>query len=150
MPRYNKIYAGPATEVTPQVQEAPAVAATLPGVAVQLNAAGLFAVGAVGNSKLFVAQDNYLALRGVDVPWPVGDTMIGMEMLDEQFFNVRVPTGQNVLKGSAMAVNATGKFILATGAGTRIVAFSEEAYNNTTGEDQLVRVRAAKGLAVTA
>jgi len=65
-------------------------------------------------------------------------------MLDEQFFNVRVPTGTNVAKGAELTTNATGHFVL-TAAGDRIIAIAEEAYNNTTGSDQLVRVRAAKG-----
>lgn len=145
MARFNKIYAGPATQATPQVQEARAAAATLPGLAVMLNGAGLFAIaGAASNAKLFVAQDNYLALRGVDDAWAAGDTMIGMEMLDEQFFNVRVPTGQNIAKGAALTTNATGRFVVAA-TGNRIVATAEEAFNNNTGSDQLVRVRAAKG-----
>ncbi|WP_435170815.1 hypothetical protein [Falsirhodobacter sp. 1013] len=145
MPRFNKIYAGPATEATPQVQEAKAVAATLPGLAVTLNASGQFAIaGAASNAKIFVAQDNYLALRGVDAEWAAGDTMIGMEMLDEQFFNVRVPTGQNIVRGSGLTTNATGRFVAAA-TGNRIVAIAEETFNNTTGSDQLVRVRASKG-----
>lgn len=150
MPRFNKIYAGPFTEATPQVQEARSTAAMLPGIVAHLNDAGLFAPGLAANRKPFVVQDNYLALRGVDDVWPSGDTVIGMEMLDEQFFHVRVPTGQNIRKGQAMALDAQGRFVAATGAGTLIVAFSEEAYNNTTGSDQLVRVRAAKGRTATA
>ena len=84
------------------------------------------------------------SLKGVDDAWASGDTMIGMEMLDEQFFNVRVPAGQNIAKGAALTTNATGRFVLAT-TGNPIRATAEEAYNNTTGSDQLVRVRAAKG-----
>ncbi|OAB82857.1 hypothetical protein A4G21_10195 [Brucella intermedia] len=145
MARYNKIFAGPFTEATPQVQEGIAAAATLPGLAVVLNGTGGFAIaGASTNEKVFIAQDNYLVLKGVDDPWAAGDRMIGMEMLDEQFFNVRVPTGTNVAKGAELTTNATGHFVL-TAAGGRIIAIAEEAYNNTTGSDQLVRVRAAKG-----
>lgn len=145
MPRFNKIYAGPVTEPTPQVQEALAAAATLPGLAVTLNGSGQFAIaGAASNAKLFVAQDNYLALKGVDDAWAAGDTMIGMEMLDEQFFNVRVPTGQNITKGATLTTNATGRFV-ATATGNPIRAIAEETFNNNTGSDQLVRVRAAKG-----
>lgn len=145
MARYNKIYAGPVTEVTPQVQERLAAAATLPGLAVIESGANGFAIaGANSNEKLYVAQDNYLALKGVDDAWVAGDTMIGMEMLDEQFFNVRVPTGQNLARGAKLTTNATGRFVAAT-TGQRIVAVTEEAFNNTSGSDQLVRVRAAKG-----
>lgn len=80
----------------------------------------------------------------MDEAWALGDTMIGMEMLDEQFFNVRVPTGQNIARGAKLTTNATGRFVIAT-TGHRIIATAEEAYNNTSGSDQLVRVRAAKG-----
>lgn len=145
MARYNKIFAGPFTEATPQVQEGIAAAATLPGLAVVFNGTGGFAIaGASTNDKVLIAQDNYLTMKGVDDAWPAGDRMIGMEMLDEQFFNVRVPSGQNIAKGAKLTTNATGRFIVAA-ADSRIIAIAEEAFNNTSGSDQLVRVRAAKG-----
>ncbi|ASP79654.1 hypothetical protein GOA77_09495 [Sinorhizobium meliloti] len=145
MARYNKIFAGPVTERLPQVQEALAAAATLPGLAVVFNGSGHFAIaGASTVEKVFIAQDNYLQMKGVDEAWASGDTMIGMEMLDEQFFNVRVPTGNNIAKGARLTTNATGRFV-PVAAGNRVIAIAEEAYNNTTGSDQLVRVRAAKG-----
>lgn len=144
MARYNKIFAGPFTEATPQVHESTAAAATLPGLAVVFNATGGFAIaGASTNDAVFVAQDNYLTLKGVDDEWKAGDRMIGMAMLDVQLFNVRVPTGQNITKGAKLTTNATGRFVLAV-ADDRIIATAEEAFNNTTGSDQLVRVRAAK------
>lgn len=144
MARYNKIYAGPVNQVTPQVQERLAAAATLPGLAVIESGANGFAIaGANTNEKVYVSQDNYLALKGVDDAWASGDLMIGMEMLDEQFFNVRVPTGQNLARGAKLTTNATGRFVIAT-TGQRVLATAEEAYNNTSGADQLVRVRAAK------
>lgn len=144
MARYNKIYAGPVTEVTPQVQEAPAAADTLPGCLVVLTAGEFALAGAATVGKVFIAQDNYLAMKGVDDVWEEGDTMIGMEMLDEQFFNARVATGNNVAKGAALTPAANGLLALASTA-DMVVAFAEEAYNNTSGESQLVRVRAAKG-----
>jgi hypothetical protein len=144
MARFNKIYAGPATEATPQVQERICDASVMPGTAV-VESGGKFAqAGANANGKVYIVQDNYLALKGVDVAWPAGDRIIGMEMLDEQFFNVRVPTGQNIARGAALTTNASGKFV-ATATGNRIIAFAEEAYNNTSGSDQLVRARVAKG-----
>ncbi len=144
MARYNKIYAGPVTEVTPQVTEAPASAAITPGTAIVLSAGEFAVAGASSNDKLFVAQDNYLAMKGVEDSYDAGDVCIGMEMLDEQFFYVVVPTGNNLAKGAALTTNATGKFVPAT-TGNRIIAYADEAYNNNTGSDQLVRVRAAKG-----
>lgn len=144
MPRHNKIFAGPVTEVTPQVQEGLATVAILPGRLVVWSGISFALAGAATRGKVFVAQDNYLALRGVDDAWPINDRMIAMEMLDEQFFNVRVPTAVNVLRGSALSPNANGELILAT-VGAAVFALAEEAYNNTSGVSQLVRVRAAKG-----
>lgn len=144
MPRFNKIYAGPFTEATPQVQERICAAAILPGTALVESGNNFAQAGAASNAKLFIAQDNYLAMKGVDDAWLANDRIVGMEMLDEQFFNVRVPTATNVTRGAALTTNAAGKFVLAT-TGNRIVAFAEEAYNNTSGADQLVRARVAKG-----
>lgn len=143
MARYNKIYAGPVTEPTPQVQERICTAAVLPGIGLVESGDNFAVAGANTLAKVYVAQDNYLALKGVDDAWPANDRIIGMEMLDEKFFNVRVPTGVNVLRGSQLTTNATGKFVLAT-TGQRVVMIAEEAYNNTSGSDQLVRARVAR------
>lgn len=145
MPRYNKIYAGPFTEATPQVQEAILGGAYLPGTFLIWNGANFAQAAANSLLKLFILQDNYLLLKGVDDAWTSGDRGIGMELLDEQFFNARVATGNNLVKGSPLTTNGTGRLVLAT-TGQRVVAFSEETYNNNTGSDQLVRVRAAKAI----
>jgi hypothetical protein len=144
MARYNKIYAGPVTQPTPQVQEAPAAAATLPGCLVVLTSGEFALAGATTVGKVFIAQDNYLAMKGVDDAWAADDTMIGMELLDEQFFNARVATGNNITRGAALTPAANGLLALAS-TSDMVVAFAEEAYNNTSGTSQLVRVRAAKG-----
>lgn len=144
MARYNKIYAGPVSEVLPQVQERVCAAAILPGTALVESGASFAQAGAASNAKVYIAQDNYLAMKGVDDAWPANDRIIGMEPLDEQFFNVRVPTATNVTRGAGLTTNAAGKFVLAT-TGQRIIMFAEEAYNNTSGADQLVRARKAQG-----
>ena len=143
MARFNKIYVGPVTEVTPQVQERICAAAILPGTALVESGANFAQAGANSGEKLYIAQDNYLALKGTDDAWPAGDTVIGMEALDEQFFNVRVPTGVNVARGAKLTTNATGRFVLAT-TGQNVAVVAEEAFNNTSGSDQLVRVRIAR------
>lgn len=143
MARFNKIYAGPVTQVTPQVQERICAAAILPGTALVESGANFAQAGANSDEKLYIAQDNYLALKGTDDAWPAGDTVIGMEALDEQFFNVRVPTGVNVARGAKLTTNATGRFVLAT-TGQNVAVVAEEAFNNTSGSDQLVRVRIAR------
>lgn len=144
MARHNKIYAGPFTEATPQVQEALAAASTLPGCLVVFSSGSFALAGATTVGKVFIAQDNYLLMKGPDDAWAAGDRMIGMEMLDEQFFNARVATGNNVAKGAALTPAANGLLALAS-TSDMVVAFAEEAYNNTSGTSQLVRVRAAKG-----
>lgn len=143
MPRFNKIFAGPVTQTTPQVQERICAAAILPGTALVESGANFAQAGANSGEKLYIAQDNYLALKGTDDAWPAGDTIIGMEALDEQFFNVRVPTGVNVARGAKLTTNATGRFVLAT-TGQNVAVVAEEAFNNTSGSDQLVRVRIAR------
>ncbi|TPN44446.1 hypothetical protein FJ981_28025 [Mesorhizobium sp. B1-1-4] len=143
MARYNKIYAGPYTEATPQVQEAILNGAYVPGTFLVWSSGNFAQAGANSLLKLFILQDNYLMMKGVSDAWASGDRGIGMELLDEQFFNALVATGNNLVKGSPLTTNATGRLVLAT-TGQRIVAFSEETYNNNTGSDQLVRVRPAK------
>lgn len=142
MARYNTIYAGPVSENLPQVRELPADVAILPGCAV-VATAGEFALGtATTVGKIFVAQDYYITSKGVDDAYAVGERVLGLEMLDEQLLNVRIPTGVNVPFGAALTVGASGKWALQTS--TRpIYAYAEEAYNNTSGADQLIRVRAA-------
>ena len=143
MARFNKIYAGPVTQPTPQVQERVTSGAYLPGTAVVITAGNFVQAGANSGDKLYLLQDNYLALKGVDDAWPSGDRAIGMELLDEQFFNVRVPTGTNVAQDAELTTNASGKFVLAT-TGQNVVVVAEEAFNNNTGSDQLVRARVAR------
>jgi len=145
MARYNKIYAGPATEATPQVMELPAATGTiLPGCLVVVNSGEFALAGAATVGKVWIAQDNYLAMKGPDDAYGEGDVVMGMEMLDEQLFNARVATGNNVTKGAALTPAANGELAIA-GLSDMVVAFAEEAYNNTSGTSQLVRVRAAKG-----
>ncbi|MCW0014900.1 hypothetical protein [Rhizobium sp. BT-226] len=144
MARYNKIYGGPVEEVKPQVHEAICDTSVLPGTAVVRTAGKFVAAVAASKGRMFVVQDNYLAMKGVDDAWPAGDRIIGMELLDEQLFRVRVPTGNNIAQDAALTINANGKFVAAA-SGNFVVAFANEAYNNTSGADQLVSVRAAKG-----
>lgn len=150
MARFNKIYAGPVTQVTPQVREAPAAAAITPGQLIVLSSGEFTPAGATTVGKVWVAQDNYLALKGVDVAYAEDDVVIGMELLDEQFFNVRVANGVNITAvGTALTPGASGTLAIAS-TSDLVVAYSEEIYNNNTGSTQLVRVRAATNGHLTA
>lgn len=145
MARYNKIFAGPATEVTPQVRELPAADGNIvPGNLLVINSGEFTRAGASAGGKLWVAQDNYLAMKGTDDAYAEDDVVIGMEMLPGQLFNARVATGNNVAVGSALTTAANGALALA-GDEDFVVAHAEEAFNNTSGSAQLVRVRAAVG-----
>lgn len=145
MARYNKVFAGPVTQTTPQVTEAPASADILPGSVLILTDGKFAPAGAAATGKIYIAQDNYLTLGGVDEAYAAGDVTIGMEMLDQQLFNARVAAGSNLSKGTALSPGADGALVAAAAGSKMVVAFSDETFNNTTGSAQLVRVRAAKG-----
>lgn len=143
MARYNRIFAGPVDYNKPQVQERICTAAILPGTALVESGSNFAQAGANSAVKFYIAQDNYLAMKGVDDAWLANDRIVGMEVLDELFFNVRVPTGVNVARGSELTTTSVGKFTLAT-TGQNVRMIAEEAYNNTSGSDQLVRARKAQ------
>jgi len=144
MARYNKIFAGPVSENLPQVQERKAPANAIPGRLVVESGASWALAGTTTVGKVYILQDNYLAMKGVDDAYTTGDTAMALEMLDEHFFNARVANGTNVARGAALTPAANGELGIAS-TSDMVVAFAEEAFNNTSGSGQLVRVRAAKG-----
>lgn len=143
MARFNKIYIGPVSETLPQVRERKSAVALKPGRLV-VETAGAWALAAVGTKgRVHIVQDNYLAMKTVDDDWAIGDSVIGLHPLDEQIYAVRVPTGVNVALDAELAPGANGEVKLA--ATTEMVVFhAAEAYNNTSGSSQLIRVRPAK------
>lgn len=151
MARFNKIYAGPFTEATPQVRELPAADGNIkPGNLIVISSGKFTRAGATTIGKVWIAQDNYLALKGVDDAYAADDAVIGMEPVDEQFFNVRVANGVNITAiGTALTPGANGTVAIAS-TSDLVVAYSEEAYNNNTGSEQLVRVRPATNGHLTA
>lgn len=150
MARFNKIFAGPVTQVTPQVRELPAADGNIkPGHLIVVSSGKFTRAGATTIGKVWIAQDNYLALKGVDEAYAADDVVIGMEPLDEQFFNVRVATGNNLSIGTPLTPAANGALAIAS-TSDLVVAYSEEAYNNNTGSEQLVRVRPATNGHLTA
>lgn len=144
MARFNKVWAGPFTECKPQVSEGKADAAILPGTFVVRTATGLANADASTTGSILVAQENYLVGKGVNEAYAAGDTALGLTMLKEQLFNVRVPNGADIANGAPLTSDANGKAVLAA-AGDFVVATAEEDYSNTTGEDQLVQVRPVSG-----
>lgn len=145
MARHNTIWAGPDSENMPQKDEAIASVPLTPGMLVTLNASDQFVLAvAATQTAIRVVQDNYLTMKGVDDVIPAGQTAMGLIMLDEQFFNLRFASGINIVKGAAIAIGAAGAPVLAT-AGSRIIGYAAETFNNNTGTTQLVRVRAEAG-----
>ena len=140
MARYNKIYAGPVTEVLPQVDEVIATASILPGCLI--THAGALAVAATA-TEVMIAQDDYLTGKDTDTAYDIGDLVIGMKMLPNQFFNARVAATVVVTKGAALSLGASGLLVLAT-ATSRVVAFADETVTVGASAD-LVRVRPATG-----
>jgi hypothetical protein len=101
-------------------------------------------VTAAGSRGAFrVIQESYLGNKGTDTAITTGNVAVGIIPQDGQILRVLVPTGVNVANGARLAVNNAGKAVLATGAGTQVLFYADEAYNNTSGADQLVQVRPA-------
>lgn len=144
MARYNKIFAGPVSEPLPQANEGIASVDIIPGsLVVKTNGEFAYATAASVGS-MYIAQDAYLTLENVDTPWKAGDRMIALDMLPHQLYNARVPTGQNLVEGDELTPGANGTFVKA-GVSDRVVAKATETYNNDTGSDQLVHVKAVVG-----
>lgn len=144
MARYNKIFLGPAEKNKPQVQELLAAAALKPGRLLVITAGKFALAGAATVGKVWIAQDNYLALQSVDTDWAQDSLAIGMELFPEMLYAARVATGVNIAAiGTALTPGANGTLAIA-GLSDLVVAYSEEVYNNDSGSEQLVRVRAAQ------
>lgn len=152
MGRYNKIHLGPARKNDPQVFEAEAGAAILPGSLVVLSS-GRFALAAANTiGKVWLAQENYLLQRGTDAaytafaagpPEVVGDRVLGLEMEDDCLYAARIANGVNITAvGTALTPAANGTLGIAT-TSDLVVAYADEIFNNNTGATALIRIRPA-------
>jgi len=143
MPRFNKIYLGPAEEVKPQVKELIGDVALLPGRMVVI-ASGKWALAAATTvGKVWIVQDNYLLMKGVDDNWDDETTVIGMELFPQNLYAARIANGVNITAiGTPLTLGATGTLAIAA-LSDLIVAYSEEVYNNNTGSEQLLKIRPA-------
>lgn len=143
MPRYNKIFLGPAEKTKPQVREALAAAALKPGRLAVFSSGKFALAGAATIGKLWLIQDNYLAQKSVDDDWAQDSTAIGIEMEEDCLYAARVANGVNVSAiGTALTPGANGTLAIAS-TSDLIVAYAEEVFNNNTGSEQLIRVRPA-------
>lgn len=143
MARYNKIYLGPVDKPKPQVKELLAGAALKPGRLVVINAGKWALAAATTVGKIWLVQDNYLQLKSVDDDWAADSTAIGIEMEDDSLYAARIATGVNITAvGTALTPGANGTLAIAA-LSDLVVAYADEVYNNNTGSEQLLKVRAA-------
>lgn len=149
MARYSRIHLGPARKNDPQVREAGASSAIVPGTFIVLSSGRFVNAGASTVGKLWLAQENYLAMKGVDTAYKPyvsasdrGDTVLGLELQDDTHYAAVIATGTNVsAAGTPLKLATGGKLAIATPGTDNIVAFSDEVFNNNTGADQLIRIR---------
>lgn len=152
MARYSRIHLGPARKNDPQVFEAEAGAAILPGSLIVLSSGRFVLAGAATVGKVWLAQENYLAMKGVDVAYaaysagpPVirGDRVLGLEMQDDTHYAARVANGVNIAAvGTALTPGANGTLAIAS-TSDLVVAYADEVFNNNTGSTALIRIRPA-------
>lgn len=144
MARYTRIHLGPARRNDPQVREALAGADITPGCLIVLSSGAFVLAGASTVGKVWLAQENYLAQKGVDVAYTDGeDTVLGIEMEDDTHYAARIANGVNITAvGTALTPAANGTLGIAS-TSDLVVAYSDEIYNNTSGATQLIRIRPA-------
>ncbi len=141
MARYNKIFLGPVEKTKPQVRELLANAALKPGRLAVISSGKFVLAGATTIGKLWLIQDNYLALKSVDDDWAADSLAIGMEMEDDCLYAARIANGVNITAiGTALTPGANGTLAIAS-TSDLVVAYSEEVYNNNSGSEQLLRIR---------
>ncbi|MHC2298159.1 hypothetical protein [Rhizobium mongolense] len=143
MARYNKIFLGPVQKTLPQVKELLAAAALKPGRLAVISS-GKFALAAATTvGKVWLIQDNYLAMKGVDTDWAQDSMAIGIEMEDDCLYAARIANGVNITAiGTPLTPGANGTLAIAS-TSDLIVAYSDEVYNNNSGSEQLIRIRPA-------
>jgi len=143
MARYNKIFLGPVEKTKPQVKELLAAAALKPGRLAVISSGKFALAGATTVGKVWLIQDNYLAMKGVDTDWAQDSTAIGIEMEDDHLYAARIANGVNITAvGTALTPAANGTLAIAS-TSDLIVAYSDEVYNNNSGSEQLIRIRPA-------
>tara|TARA_R100000365_G_scaffold3696_1_gene13693 strand:- start:5628 stop:6089 length:462 start_codon:yes stop_codon:yes gene_type:complete len=143
MARYNKIFLGPVQKKLPQVREALASVALLPGRLVVMSSGEFALAGATTVGQVLLVQDNYLASKGVDTEWAADSTAIGIEMQSDELYAARIANGVNITAiGTPLTPAANGTLGIAS-TSDLVVAYSDEIYNNNSGSEQLLRVRPA-------
>lgn len=143
MARFNKIHLGPVQNTLPQVREAVSAVALKPGRLVVLSSGAWALAGATTVGKVWLVQDNYLVGKTPDTDYDAGDTVPAIEMQDDSIYAARIANGVNITAvGTPLTPGANGTLAIAS-TSDLIVAYSDEVYNNNSGSEQLLRIRAA-------
>ncbi len=146
MARYNKIFRGPVEKDRPYTQEAIANVALPPGSIVTRNAAGAFILHATAAERgaFYVVSEDYLGQNDPDTDVLSGDTAVAYYPYPSYRFAALVATGNNVPLDGPLTSNGAGILRIAV-ATEEALFYAEEAFNNTSGSNQLIRVRPAQG-----
>lgn len=143
MARYNKIFLGPVDKNKPQVKELLGDVALKPGRLVVISSGKWALAGASTVGKVWLVQDNYLALKDVDTDWLDEDRVVALEMMADELYAARIANGVNITAiGTPLTPAANGTLGIAS-TSDLIVAYSDEVYNNNSGSEQLLKIRPA-------
>ena len=143
MARFNKIFLGPVDDNKPQVKELLGDVALKPGRLVVVSSGKWALAAATTVGKVWLVQDNYLAMKGVDDDWLDEDCVVALEMSGDNVLAARIADGVNITAiGTPLTPGATGTLAIAS-TSDLIVAYSDEVYNNNSGSEQLLKIRPA-------
>jgi hypothetical protein len=143
MARFNKIFLGPVDDNKPQVKELLGDVALKPGRLVVVSSGKWALAAATTVGKVWLVQDNYLAMKGVDDDWLDEDRVVALEMSGDNILAARIANGVNITAiGTPLTPGATGTLAIAS-TSDLIVAYSDEVYNNNSGSEQLLKIRPA-------
>lgn len=141
--RFNKIFLGPVDKPKPQVRELISDAALKPGRLVVISSGKWALAGATTIGKVWLVQDDYLQLKGTGDDHAIGDTVPAIEMEDDSIYAARIANGVNISAIGTPLTPAANGTLAAASVSDLIVAYSDEVYNNNSGSEQLLRIRAA-------
>lgn len=146
------IYVGPADGANekPLNEEGVCTEACLPGAVVDYAAASaglelMDDAATVFGKPLLVADKDQMRSKSVDDLWTADENMVAIRPRSGEFLNVRVVTGQALLRGTALTRSAAtpGNLVIAATDGTEeVLCYSDEAVT-TAANNELVRIRVA-------
>ena len=149
MARHNRIDLGPASENLPQVEEALASVAIIPGTYVYLDTSGEFAPLTtalnVAGRQGYIASENFVQGRDVNDTNPADQSMIAQYGLERKRYAALLLAGQNItVLDTPLTISATaGVLEIGTPGTDRIVAYAREVFNNSGATNELIAIRPA-------